>query len=121
MPQFRSAEVADDAERRGQHAHRLFVGDAVSAPVHPLVGGDPGSDAQESERIHGMVGAAARMLDVHRVVARVAPTTSTVLIQGETGTGKELIARAIHAASRRSDRPFVTVDCSALAETLLES
>jgi two-component system response regulator AtoC len=69
----------------------------------------------------GMVGASERMLDVYGIVARVAPTTSTVLIQGETGTGKELISRAIHSASRRNRHPFVTVDCSALAETLLES
>jgi transcriptional regulator with GAF, ATPase, and Fis domain len=68
-----------------------------------------------------MVGSAERMLDVYRVVARIAPTTSTVLIQGETGTGKELIARATHSMRRRSHHPFVTVDCSALAESLLES
>ncbi len=72
-------------------------------------------------RTHGMVGAAEPMREVHRIVDRVAPTTSTVLVQGETGTGKELIARAIHSSSRRSHRPFVTVDCSALAESLLES
>ena len=74
-----------------------------------------------SGEIHGIVGAAEPMLEVYRMVARVAPTTSTVLIQGETGTGKELIARAVHAESRRSDQPFVPVDCSALAESLLES
>jgi transcriptional regulator with GAF, ATPase, and Fis domain len=72
-------------------------------------------------RSHGMVGGSAPMLEVYRMVARVAPTTSTVLIQGETGTGKELIARAVHTASRRSDQPFIPVDCSALAESLLES
>jgi len=58
---------------------------------------------------------------VFELIARVAATRSTVLIQGETGTGKELIARAIHAASPRADRPFVPVDCSALAEGVLES
>jgi two-component system response regulator AtoC len=74
-----------------------------------------------SGEIHGIVGTAEPMLEVYRMVARVAPTTSTVLIQGETGTGKELIAQAVHSASRRSDQPFVPVDCSALAESLLES
>ena len=64
-----------------------------------------------SGEIHGIVGIAEPMLEVYRMVARVAPTTSTVLIQGETGTGKELIARAVHTASRRSDQPFVPVDC----------
>jgi transcriptional regulator with GAF, ATPase, and Fis domain len=77
----------------------------------------PGLDAGN----HGLVGTSAPMLEVYRMVARVAPTTSTVLIQGETGTGKELIARAVHRASRRSDEPFIPVDCGALAESLLES
>jgi two-component system, NtrC family, response regulator AtoC len=75
----------------------------------------------ERDRTYGMVGTSDAMLAVYEMVARVAPTTSTVLIQGETGTGKELIARAIHSASRRGEHPFVTVDCSALAESLLES
>ena len=78
-------------------------------------------DIQGSERIPGIVGSSKRMLDVYGMVARIAPTTSTVLVQGETGTGKELIARAIHAASGRHRRAFVPVDCSALAESLLES
>ena len=68
-----------------------------------------------------IVGTAPQMLEIYETVRRVAPTRSTVLIQGETGTGKELIARALHAASPRGSRPFVTVDCSALAESLLES
>ena len=76
---------------------------------------------QEAEPMPGIVGTSQRMLDVYSMVARVAPTTSTVLIQGETGTGKELFARAIHSTSRRSQHPFVPVDCSALAESLLES
>jgi len=84
---------------------------------------DPGHDQgpRESAAIPGIVGTSEPMLEVYRMVARVAPTTSTVLIQGETGTGKELIAQAIHSTSRRSHHPFVPVDCSALAESLLES
>jgi len=68
-----------------------------------------------------IVGSSRPIRDVLDVVARVAGTRSTVLIQGETGTGKELIARAIHSASQRAQRPFVPVDCSALAEGVLES
>src|SRR5574341_182457 len=84
------------------------------------------SEVRSIENAHGgmhdtIVCIAEQMLEVYAIVARVAPTRSTVLVQGETGTGKELIARAIHSASPRADRPFVTVDCSALAESLLES
>jgi two-component system, NtrC family, response regulator AtoC len=68
-----------------------------------------------------IVGASRPMRDMLDMVGRVAGTRSTVLIQGETGTGKELIARAIHAASPRAQRPFVPVDCGALAEGVLES
>ncbi|HEX9936692.1 MAG TPA: sigma-54 dependent transcriptional regulator [Longimicrobium sp.] len=68
-----------------------------------------------------LVGNTSRMRDVLRAIARVAPTESTVLLRGATGTGKELIARAIHEESPRRSRPFVAVNCSALAEGLLES
>jgi two-component system response regulator HydG len=61
------------------------------------------------------------MREVLERVVRVAPTDATVLVTGESGTGKELVARALHAASRRSARPFVPVNCAAITETLLES
>ncbi|MBX6363970.1 MAG: sigma-54-dependent Fis family transcriptional regulator [Gemmatimonadetes bacterium] len=69
-------------------------------------------------RIIGRAPALERMLEL---VARVAPMRATVLIVGETGTGKELVARAIHDLSDRANRPFVPINCSALPETLLES
>ncbi len=68
-----------------------------------------------------IVGESRQMRDIYEMVRRTAPTDSTVLITGESGTGKELIARAIHSYSLREEREFVTVDCSALVETLLES
>jgi DNA-binding NtrC family response regulator len=69
----------------------------------------------------GLVGGSAALAEVRRLIAKVAPTDSTVLVLGETGTGKELVARAIHQQSPRKDRPFVAVNCGAIAETLLES
>jgi DNA-binding NtrC family response regulator len=68
-----------------------------------------------------MIGSSPRMIDIYKTLSKVAPTDATVLIEGETGTGKELIARMIHANSKRSQQPFVPVDCGAIAPTLLES
>ena len=68
-----------------------------------------------------IVGNSRPLETVLEKVERVAPTTSTVLIQGETGTGKELIAKAIHNISPRYDRPFVKVNCAAIPLDLLES
>jgi PAS domain S-box-containing protein len=68
-----------------------------------------------------MVGKDKRMQEIYRLLETISPTSSTVLIMGETGTGKELVARAIHYNSPRRDKPFIKVDCAALPETLLES
>ncbi len=72
-------------------------------------------------RFENIIGSSPPMQAVYRLVARCAPTNSTVLLRGDSGTGKELIARAIHFNSLRKDRPFVTVDCASLSESLLES
>jgi PAS domain S-box-containing protein len=71
---------------------------------------------------HGnVIGQSKPFRKVLELVSEVAPTDSTVLLYGETGTGKELIARAIHAASRRKDRSLITVNCAAIPDTLMES
>jgi DNA-binding NtrC family response regulator len=78
-------------------------------------------DGQKQTRIADIVGRSPEMLDVYKLVARVAQTQSTVLVVGESGTGKELVARAIHNHSARAQGPFVAVNCTALTESLLES
>ena len=67
------------------------------------------------------VGSSAPMERVKRLIARVADADAPVLVSGDTGSGKEMVARALHHGSHRSNQPFLAVNCSALAETLLES
>ena len=68
-----------------------------------------------------MIGSSPRMVEIYKTLSRVAPTDATVLIEGETGTGKELIAGMIHRNSKRAQQPFVPVDCGAIVPSLLES
>ena len=71
--------------------------------------------------VSNILGRNTKIRDVCRLIKMVGKTDSTVLVQGESGTGKELVANAIHANSRRSNRPYIKVNCAALSETLLES
>ena len=68
-----------------------------------------------------IVGKSPSMVKIFDIIRKVAPTTTTVLITGETGTGKELVANAIHANSPRKRNPFIKINCSAIAENLIES
>ncbi|MGQ9918865.1 MAG: sigma-54-dependent transcriptional regulator [Bryobacteraceae bacterium] len=68
-----------------------------------------------------MIGSTPKMVEIYKTISRVAPTDALVLIEGETGTGKELIAHMIHANSQRASMPFLPVDCASLAPTLIES
>ena len=70
---------------------------------------------------YALVGQSAAMVDVYKMMARVAASTATVLIQGESGTGKEVLARALHMHGARAAQPFVAVNCAAIPENLLES
>ncbi|MCT4625401.1 sigma-54 dependent transcriptional regulator [Halodesulfovibrio sp.] len=69
----------------------------------------------------GMIGSSERMHELVETITTVAPTHAPVLITGESGTGKELVAKAVYTASERSSKPFVTINCAALSESLLES
>lgn len=97
---------------------RVISGPAafVTSPSEPDVG-----DVWRKRYAPEILGEHSKLRDVFQVLARVADTDCPVVIQGETGTGKELVARAIHAASGRASHPFVAVNCAALPEQLMES
>lgn len=95
--------------------------DVLSARVAELLERRPAEERVREGALGSMVGHARAMRDVFDAVRRVAPTEATVLISGETGTGKELLARAVHDLSGRASGPFVPVNCASLAEGVLES
>src|ERR1035437_5333222 len=76
---------------------------------------------RESGRLGDLVGESKVMQDIMRVVEQVAPSSASVLITGETGSGKEILARTIHRLSPRAERPFIAINCSAIPESLMES
>jgi len=106
---FQPEVVRAAANRAAQHAVLLRENALLKGTVVRLEG---------KSELHGNSPA---IQSVRETISRVAPTNATVLITGETGTGKELVARAIHRNSPRADRPFVAVNCAAFTETLLES
>lgn len=79
------------------------------------------SGSPESASFDGIIGSSPMMQEIFTLVKKVADSDSTVIINGESGTGKGLIARAIHKNSARKDRPFITINCGAIPENLLES
>jgi len=121
--------IASDPRTVFEKRHRqLLTGiEAVAAPALgatltvETLEGEEGRQKAELTVQHDIVGRSPRIIEVHRFITRVASAESTVLICGETGTGKELVARAIHRSSRRTDKPFVAINCATLTESLLES
>lgn len=105
-----------------------FIPDEFSARIKKALNQSEAKsmESQISERavaqgFEDFIGKSPEMQKIYHRIMQVAPTTSTVLITGESGTGKELVAKAIHKLSPRRDQPFVAVDCTSLAENLLES
>jgi transcriptional regulator with GAF, ATPase, and Fis domain len=94
----------------------------TTAGVAPSVGGQVSSNSTaNASGLPGVIGNAAAMQEVYRITRRVAASNASVLLLGETGAGKEVIANAIHQLSNRNTGPFVKVNCGALSESLLES
>jgi len=125
--------VASGERGRVVHLHYTPTGESYEnielAPIHDVHGNvayfvekfEPLAVARALAGNDELVGRSPAFTRMLEMVARVAPTETTVLLEGATGTGKELVARAIHDASPRAGRPFVVVDCSGLPETLFES
>jgi len=128
---FGSLEAAVDASREGawDFISKPFKVEEVVATVRRALESsarvaDSNIDAESITaryEVNGLLGRSHAMIELYKSIARVAPSRSTVLVTGDSGTGKELVARAIHDNSPRAERPFVPVNCGALTETLLEA
>src|SRR5262252_236700 len=129
---FGTLETAVEAVREGafDYISKPFnVNEVVATARRALEdrGADRGAEGpaldalKDYSEASGLIGHSPRMIEVYKEIALVAPSRSTVMIVGESGVGKELVARAIHRNSLRASGPFIAVNCGALTETLLES
>jgi len=100
---------------------RLVIQRALTLPERRPRGEPVAPARMEEQALRGIIGRSPKMVELYKIISRVAAVDSTVLITGESGTGKELVARTIHYHSPRSARPFVAINCGAIPEQLLES
>jgi two-component system response regulator HydG len=129
MTAYSTVQSAVEAMRLGAHEYLIkpFTNEEVSAAVESALKQlRPSRSARQLraravDRLGEMVGRSEPMQRLFRLVTRAAESDTTVLVTGESGVGKDLVARAIHQLSRRRERPFVAVSCAALPEPLLES
>ncbi len=129
MTSYASLRSAVDSMRMGavDYIAKPFDHDKMLAAVKQALGKAAEASLQKpvsktsSAAVGGMIGSSLVMKDIYNRIHKVAPTSATVLICGETGTGKELVAKAIHQESPRRDKPLISVNCAAIPETLIES
>jgi len=133
MTSYASVRSAVDSLKAGavDYIAKPFNHDDMLATVRQIIdqnrhdGGEHGPARRSGKRgqpqVGGMIGSCKPMLKLYDYIHKVAPTNTTVLIHGETGTGKELVASAIHQQSRRVDQPLICINCAAIPETLIES
>jgi DNA-binding NtrC family response regulator len=123
--------VRDMGSTNGVYFRNARIQEAVLGPASEVrlgstvlrleVGPEEAQEVAPRESFGGLVGASAAMQGVYGLLAAVAPTDTTVLIEGETGTGKEVVAQAIHGESPRAKAPFCVIDCGSISSTLIES
>jgi len=128
---FAAMDTAIEAIRRGAYDYlsKPFRLEEIKRAVRRMLEGQRLArdnqryrrELRERNDADRLVGHSPEIVAIYKLIARVAALDTTVLIQGETGTGKELVARAIHYTGPRADRPFVVIDCAAIPEPLFES
>ena len=131
MTAYGTVDKAVEAMQKGAYSYILkpFENDQLIVYVNKAVGmyrvvkenRQLRNDVKLQYSFGNIIGKSKVMQDVFETIRKVAPATTTVLIEGESGTGKELAAKSLHFNSLRRDKPFIAVNCSALAENLLES
>lgn len=130
MTSYASLRSVVDSMRMGavDYIAKPFDHDEMLAAVKRVLGKSATRLAQtntgkveNTSAIEGMIGTSAAIKEIYGKIHKVAPTNATVLVLGETGTGKELVANAIHRESPRKDKPLISVNCAAIPETLIEA
>ncbi len=127
MTSYASLRSAVDSMRMGavDYIAKPFDHDEMLAAVKRVLSkaekAAPVKIEGSTEAITGMIGTSPQMKELYAKIRKVAPTNATVLVNGETGTGKELVAKALHRESPRTQRPLISVNCAAIPDTLIEA
>jgi two-component system NtrC family response regulator len=126
-----TVEKGEEAVKQGAHSYifkpfqneQLILSVKIALNMYQVIRQNKRLQNELQSRYHfgNIIGKSKKMKEIFQTIQKVAPTNATVLIEGESGTGKELVAKSIHFNSSRKNAPFVAVNCSALAENLLES